>query len=151
TIKKVADDIEAMKFNTAIAAMMALVNDFYANGCSRGDMRTLLLLLSPFAPHMCEELWESMGFAGEAGRMICQMAWPAYDESKTIASTVEMAVQVQGKLRGAISVPVDSGEAAVVEAAKAVDKVARAIEGMEIVKVIHVKNKLVNLIVKPRT
>ncbi len=149
TIKKVADDIEAMKFNTAIAAMMALVNDFYANGCSKGDMRTLLLLLSPFAPHFCEELWESLGFAAQAGRMICQMSWPAYDESKTAASTVEMAVQVQGKLRGTIVVPVDSEEAAVVEAAKAVDKVARALEGMQVVKVIHVKNKLVNLIAKP--
>ena len=149
TIKKVSDDIEAMKFNTAIAAMMALVNDFYANGCSRGDMKTLLLLLSPFAPHMCEELWETMGFAAAEGRMACQMSWPAYDESKTVASSVEMAVQVQGKLRGTINVPADSEEAAVVEAAKAVDKVARAIEGMEIVKVIHVKNKLVNLIVKP--
>ena len=144
-----ADDIEAMKFNTAIAAMMSLVNDFYANGCSRGDMKTLLLLLNPFAPHMCEELWEAMGFAGEAGKMACQMSWPAYDESKTVASTVEMAVQVQGKLRGTVSVPVDSEEAAVVEAAKAAEKVARAIEGMDIVKVIHVKNKLVNLIVKP--
>ncbi len=150
TIKKVSDDIEAMKFNTAIAAMMALVNDFYANGCSKGDMRTLLLLLNPFAPHMCEELWETMGFASaRGGKMACQMSWPVYDESKTAASSVEMAVQVQGKLRGAISVPVDSEEAVVVEAAKAVDKVARAIEGMEIVKVIHVKNKLVNLIVKP--
>ena len=150
TIKKVSDDIEAMKFNTAIAAMMALVNDFYANGCSRGDMRTLLLLLSPFAPHMCEELWETMGFAAAGGgKMACQMSWPVYDESKTAASSVEMAVQVQGKLRGTINVPADSEEAAVVEAAKAVDKVARAIEGMEIVKVIHVKNKLVNLIVKP--
>ena len=77
------------------------------------------------------------------------MAWPAYDESKTVASAVEMAVQVQGKLRGAITVPVDSEEPAVVEAARGVDKVARALEGMEIVKVIHVKNKLVNLIVKP--
>ena len=77
------------------------------------------------------------------------MSWPAYDESKTVASTVEMAVQVQGKLRGTVSVPVDSEEAAVVEAAKAAEKVARAIEGMDIVKVIHVKNKLVNLIVKP--
>ena len=149
TIKKVADDIEAMKFNTAIAAMMALVNDFYANGCSRGDMRTLLLLLSPFAPHFCEELWESLGFAAGTGKMICQMGWPAYDESKTAASTVEMAVQVQGKLRGTIIVPVDSDEAAAVEAAKALDKVARALEGMQVVKVIHVKNKLVNLIAKP--
>ena len=149
TIKKVSDDIEAMKFNTAIAAMMALVNDFYANGCSKGDMKTLLLLLNPFAPHMCEELWEIMGFAAEGGKMACQMSWPVYDERKTAASSVEMAVQVQGKLRGTINVPADSEEAAVVEAAKAVDKVARAIEGMEIVKVIHVKNKLVNLIVKP--
>ncbi len=148
-IKKVADDIEAMKFNTAIAAMMALVNDFYAKGCSKGDMKTLLLLLNPFAPHMCEELWETMGFAAAEGKMACQMSWPVYDESKTIASSVEMAVQVQGKLRGTINVPVDSEETAVVEAARAVDKVARAIEGMEIVKVIHVKNKLVNLIVKP--
>ena len=149
TIKKVADDIEAMKFNTAIAAMMALVNDFYANGCSKGDMRTLLLLLSPFAPHISEELWEMLGFAAETGRMICQMSWPAYDASKTVASTVDMAVQVKGKLRGTVTVPVDSEEAAVVEAARQVDKVARALEGMEIVKVIHVKNKLVNLIVKP--
>ena len=149
TIKKVADDIEAMKFNTAIAAMMALVNDFYANGCSKGDMKTLLLLLNPFAPHMCEELWETMGFAAAEGKMACQMSWPVYDESKTAASSVEMAVQVQGKLKGTVIVPVDSEEAVVVEAAKAVDKVARAIEGMSIVKVIHVKNKLVNLIVKP--
>ena len=81
--------------------------------------------------------------------MACQMSWPVYDESKTVASSVEMAVQVQGKLRGTVSVPVDSEEASVVEAAKAVDKVSRAIKGMEIVKIIHVKNKLVNLIVKP--
>ncbi len=149
TIKKVSDDIEAMKFNTAIAAMMALVNDFYANGCSKGDLRTLLLLLNPFAPHMCEELWEAMGFAAAEGKMACQSAWPAYDESKTAASAVDMAVQVQGKLKGTIHVPVDSEEAVVVDAAKAVDKVAKALEGMEIAKVIHVKNKLVNLIVKP--
>ena len=149
TIRKVADDIEAMKFNTAIAAMMTLVNEFAANGCSRGDMATLVTLLNPFAPHICEELWEMLGQAEKTGRMVCQMPWPAYDESKTAASTVEMAVQVQGKLRGTVIMPVDSGEAAVVEAAKAVEKVARAIEGMDIVKVIHVKNKLINLIVKP--
>ena len=81
--------------------------------------------------------------------MICQMSWPVYDESKTVASTVDMAVQVKGKLRGTVTVPVDSEEAAVVEAARQVDKVARALEGMEIVKVIHVKNKLINLIIKP--
>ena len=149
TIKKVSEDIEAMKFNTAIAALMALVNDFYANGASRGDMKALLLMLSPFAPHLCEEQWEIMGFAKESGKVICAMDWPTYDESKTIASTVEMAVQIQGKLRGTIIVPTDSEEATVVEAAKQVEKVAKALEGMEIVKVIHVKNKLVNLILKP--
>ena len=149
TIKKVSEDIEAMKFNTAIAALMALVNDFYANGASRGDMKALLLMLSPFAPHLCEEQWEVMGFAKESGKVICAMEWPTYDESKTIASAVEMAVQIQGKLRGTINVPTDSDEATVVEAAKQVEKVAKALEGMEIVKVIHVKNKLVNLILKP--
>jgi len=81
--------------------------------------------------------------------VICAMEWPTYDESKTIASSVEMAVQIQGKLRGTINVPTDSDEATVVEAAKQVEKVAKALEGMEIVKVIHVKNKLVNLILKP--
>ena len=148
-IKKVSEDIEAMKFNTAIAALMALVNDFYANGASRGEMKALILMLSPFAPHICEEMWENMGFAAAEGKMACQMAWPVYDESKTVASEVEMAVQIQGKLRGSVKVPMDSDEATVVAAAKAVDKVARQLEGMEIVKVIHVKNKLVNLIVKP--
>ena len=149
TIKKVSEDIEAMKFNTAIAALMALVNDFYANGASRGDMKALLLMLSPFAPHLCEEQWEMMGFAADEGKAISGMAWPVYDESKTIASTVEMAVQIQGKLRGTIIVPTDSEETAVVEAAKQVEKVAKAMEGMEIAKVIHIKNKLVNLILKP--
>ena len=148
-IKKVSEDIEAMKFNTAIATLMALVNDFYANGASRGDMKSLLLMLSPFAPHLCEEQWEIMGFAGAENKMICHMDWPTYDESKTIASSVEMAVQIQGKLRGTIIVPTDSDESAVVEAAKQVEKVAKALDGMEIVKVIHVKNKLVNLILKP--
>ncbi len=148
-IKKVGDDIEAMKFNTAIAAMMSVVNDFYVNGCSKGDLRTLVTLLNPFAPHVCEELWERLGFAAETGKMVCQMPWPVYDESKTVASTVEMAVQVQGKLRGTVNVPVDSEESVVLEAAKALNRVSRAMEGMELVKVIHVKNKLVNLIVKP--
>ncbi len=145
-IKKVSEDIEAMKFNTAIAALMALVNDFYANGASRGDMKALLLMLSPFAPHICEEMWEQMGFAGRVG----QQSWPVYDASKTIASMVEMAVQVGGKLRGTISVAMDSEQEAVVAAALENKKVAKFTEGMEIVKVIHVPNKLVNLIVKPK-
>ena len=150
TIKKVTDDIDTLKMNTAIAALMAMVNEFYANGLSHGDLEALLLMLSPFAPHMVEELWEQKGFAAEhEGRMAMQCDWPVYDESKTVASSVEMAVQVGGKLKGTITVPVDSDQDTVVEAAKANEKVAKAIAGMQIVKVIHVKNKLVNLIVKP--
>ena len=150
TIKKVTDDIDTLKMNTAIAALMAMVNEFYANGVSRGDFEALLLMLSPFAPHMVEELWEQKGFAAKyEGKMAMQCAWPEYDESKTVASSVEMAVQVSGKFKGTIIVPVDSDQDAVVEAAKASEKVAKAIAGMQIVKVIHVKNKLVNLIVKP--
>ena len=150
TIKKVTDDIDTLKMNTAIAALMAMVNEFYSNGLSRGDFEALLLMLSPFAPHMVEELWEQKGFAAKyEGKMAMQCAWPEYDESKTIASTAEMAVQVSGKFKGTIIVPVDSDQDTVVEAAKASEKVAKAIAGMQIVKVIHVKNKLVNLIVKP--
>ena len=150
TIKKVTDDIDTLKMNTAIAALMAMVNEFYANGVSRGDFEALLLMLSPFAPHMVEELWEQKGFAAKHdGKMAMQCDWPVYDESKTVASSVEMAVQVGGKLKGTITVPVDSDQDTVVEAAKANEKVAKAIAGMQIVKVIHVKNKLVNLIVKP--
>ena len=150
TIKKVTDDIDTLKMNTAIAALMAMVNEFYSNGLSRGDFEALLLMLSPFAPHMVEELWEQKGFAAKyEGKMAMQCAWPEYDESKTVASSVEMAVQVSGKFKGTIIVPVDSNQDTVVEAAKASEKVAKAIAGMQIVKVIHVKNKLVNLIVKP--
>ena len=150
TIKKVTDDIDTLKMNTAIAALMAMVNEFYSNGLSRGDFEALLLMLSPFAPHMVEELWEQKGFAAKyEGKMAMQCAWPEYDESKTVASSVEMAVQVSGKFKGTIIVPVDSDQNTVVEAAKASEKVAKAIAGMQIVKVIHVKNKLVNLIVKP--
>ncbi len=150
TIKKVTDDIDTLKMNTAIAALMAMVNELYSNGLSRGDLEALLLMLSPFAPHMVEELWEQKGFAAEhGGRMAMQCDWPIYDESKTVASTAEMAVQVGGKFKGTIIVPVDSDQDTVVEAAKASEKVAKAIAGMQIVKVIHVKNKLVNLIVKP--
>ena len=149
TIKKVTEDIEELKMNTAIAAMMALVNDLSANGCTRGDLRILLLLLSPFAPHIVEELWERLGFAAKTGRMACQEAWPVYDESKLAAKTADMAVQVNGKLKGAVTLPMDSGEEAVVEAALALDKVQKATAGMKIVKTILVKNRLVNLIVKP--
>lgn len=146
-IKKVADDIETMKFNTAIAAMMTLTGDFQKNGCSKGDMKTLLLLLSPFAPHVAEELWEMLGFAGEG--FACQQSWPAYDESKTIASEITMAVQVNGKLRANITVPADADNETVVAAAQADAKVQRFTAGMNLVKSIVVPGRLVNLIVKP--
>ena len=149
TIKKVTQDIDELKMNTAIAAMMAMVNEFYANGCSKGDVEMLCLLLSPFAPHMVEEMWENMGFAAKYGKMAMQMEWPAHDESKTVDSHVEMAVQVNGKLKGTVTVPMDSGESDVVAAAMENEKVKKSVEGMNVVKTILVKNKLVNLIVKP--
>ncbi len=145
-IKKVSEDIEAMKFNTAIAALMALVNDFYANGASRGDMKALLLMLSPFAPHMCEELWEMAGYGGE----VCLQAWPEYDASKTVSATVQMAVQVSGKVKANIIVPADSSDEDIVAAALADPKVAKLAEGMTLVKSIVVKGKLVSLIFKPQ-
>ena len=149
TIKKVTSDIDELKMNTAIAALMAMVNAFYANGLTKGDLSMLMLMLSPFAPHMVEEMWELTGFAAKNGKMAMQMSWPAYDEAKTIDANVEMAVQVNGKLKGTINVPVDSDEQTVMEAVKAVEKVQKAIDGMDIVKTILVKNKLINLIVKP--
>ena len=149
TIKKVTQDIDELKMNTAIAAMMAMVNEFYANGCSKGDVEMLCLLLSPFAPHMVEEMWENMGFAAKYGKMAMQMDWPAHDESKTVDSHVEMAVQVNGKLKGTVTVPMDSAESDVVAAAMENEKVKKSVEGMNVVKTILVKNKLVNLIVKP--
>ena len=148
TIKKVTLDIDELKMNTAISAMMSLVNTLSANGCSKGDMRELLLLLSPFAPHMVEELWERLGFAAASGCMACQAQWPTWDEAKTVDATVEMAVQVCGKLRATIVVPMDSDEATVVSAAMAVEKIAKIAEGKNLLKVIHIKNKLVNLILK---
>ena len=149
TIKKVTEDIESLKMNTAIAAMMTAVNELTANGVTRGDLKILLQLLNPFAPHITEELWESLGFAEKTGKMCCQSDWPVYDESKTVAKTVEMAIQVNGKMKGTVTMPADSEEADVVAAALAVDKVKKATEGMKIMKTILVKNRLVNLIVKP--
>ena len=150
TIKKVTDAIDTLKMNTAIAALMTMVNEFYANGLTRGDFEKLLLMLSPFAPHMVEELWEQLGCAAEYGKMAMQMPWPEYDESKTVAAHTEMAVQVNGKLKGTVTVAMDSEQDTVVEAARQVEKIAKALDGMQIVKVIFVKNKLINLIVKPQ-
>ena len=148
TIKKVTQDIDELKMNTAIAAMMTMVNEFYANGCSKGDVCALCLLLSPFAPHMVEEMWENMGFAAKEGKMAMQMPWPEYDEAKTVDATREMAVQVNGKLKSTITVPSDSEDSVVIDAACADDKVKRLMEGKQLVKTIVVKNKLINLIIK---
>ena len=144
TIKKVSDDIENMKFNTAIAALMTLTNQFYDKGVNRAEFQTLLLLLSPFAPHIVEELWERFGLEG----MACTSSWPAYDESKTIASEVTIAVQVGGKLKATVTVPMNSDQEAVLDVVKAEPKIAKLMEGKNLVKVIHVPNKLMNLILK---
>ena len=146
TIKKVADDIESMKFNTAIAAMMTLVGDFQKNGCSKGDMKTLVTLLSPFAPHVAEELWELLGGTG----FVCQQPWPAYDESKMATDTVQLAVQVNGKVRANIVVPADADNDAIIAAAQADPKVQKFTDGMELVRTVVVMGRLVNLIVKPQ-
>ena len=143
-IKKVSGDIEAMKFNTAIAALMSLVNDFYAKGATRGDYKALLLMLSPFAPHLCEELWELNSYGGQ----VCLQSWPEYDESKTVAVTARMAVQVGGKVKANIVVPADASDEDVVAAALAEPKIAKLAEGMRLVKSIVVKGKLVSLIFK---
>jgi leucyl-tRNA synthetase len=144
TIKKVGDDIENMKFNTAIAALMTLVNDFYDKAPSRGDIKALLTLLSPFAPHIAEELWEIQGYGGFA----CQAPWPFYDESMTVEARCEIAVQIVGKLKTTIMVQNDADDETVVEAAKADEKIKKLIEGREIIRTIVVKNKLINLIVR---
>ncbi len=146
TVKKVSEDIEAMKFNTAIAALMTLVNEFYDKGLNRADYMALLKLMSPFTPHIAEELWEHVGGEG----LCCQQPWPAYDEAKMVDAEKTIAIQVGGKLRSTVVVPADSSDEAVVAAAVAEPKIARLMEGMELVKTIVVKNKLVNLILKPK-
>ena len=146
TIKKVSDDIENMKFNTAIAALMSLTNQFYDKGVNKAEFQTMLQLLSPFAPHMADELWERFGFEG----MACTSRWPVYDESKTVASEVTIAVQVGGKLKTTVTVPTDSEQDAVLAVVTADSKIQKLMEGKDLVKVIHVPNKLMNLILKPK-
>ncbi|MBQ8928425.1 MAG: leucine--tRNA ligase [Oscillospiraceae bacterium] len=145
TVKKVSEDIEALKFNTAIAAMMALVNDIYATGSiNRAEYRTLCLLLNPFAPHLTEEIYEICGFGG----VLNEQTWPTYDESLCQDETVEIAVQVCGKLKARLNIPVGAEQADVLAMAAAEPKVAAAIEGKQMLKQIYVQNKLVNFVVK---
>ena len=145
TIKKVSSDIEEMKFNTAIATLMTLVNDIYDCGSlTKDEMLTFVKLLSPFAPHIAEEIWETLG-----GEGFCSLAkWPEYDEAKTIDSTVEVALQVNGKLKGTIMLPLNCSKDDAIAAAKADEKIKAAIEGKTIVKEIAVPNRIVNIVVK---
>ena len=143
-IKKVGTDIDNLKFNTAIATLMALVNDFYIISPNRAEIKVMLTLLSPFAPHIAEELWELQGFDGYAA----DQPWPEYDEGKTLDAFIEMAVQVMGKLRSTITVSLDADDETVISAAISDEKTARNIEGKEVVRTIIVKNKLINLIVR---
>jgi leucyl-tRNA synthetase len=147
TIKKVGEDIEGLKFNTAIAALMALTNELNEKGVNKADMKALLCLLSPFAPHIAEEIWENLGFKGLA----CRQSWPSYDEAKTIDAEIEMAVQINGKLKATVLVPTDSEEEEVMARLKENQKVARQLDEMQLVKTILVKNKLINLILKPKS
>ena len=145
-IQKVSSDIDEMKFNTAIAQLMSLVNQFYAKKPTRGDIRVLLQLLSPFAPHICEELWQIQGFEGLAS----EAEWPEHDEAKMVDTEKTIAVQINGKLRSTVVVPADSSVEVVSAAALADKKIAGYVEGMEIVKTINVPNKLINFILKPK-
>ena len=146
TIKKVGEDIENLKFNTAIAALMSLMNEIYDTGSiTKEELRLFALLLDPFAPHVVDELWEAVGYGNG---MACQQAWPAYDEAKCRDNTVEIAVQVNGKVRARIQVAADSAKEDILAAAKAEEKIAAELNGKQIVKEICVPGKLVNIVVK---
>lgn len=142
TIKKVTEDIDNLKCNTAIAAMMTLVNEMASKGVNKAELKTLTILLNPFAPHVTEEMWEVMNFGGA----VHDASWPEYDEEKTKESTVEIALQIMGKVRSRITVPVDISKDEAIALAKADEKIAAAIEGKKIKKEIYVPGKLVNIV-----
>ena len=142
TIKKVTEDIDNLKCNTAIAGMMTLVNEMAAKGVNKAELRTLTILLNPFAPHITEEMWQVMNFGG----MVHEASWPEYDEEKTKESTVEIALQIMGKVRSRITVPVDISKEEAIALAKADEKIAAAIDGKTIKKEIYVPGKLVNIV-----
>ncbi len=145
TIKKVTNDIESLKFNTAVAALMTLVNKILDKGSiTKKEFEILLILLNPFAPHMTEELYETV----IGGGYLHDCKWPEYDEAKCVEDSVEIAIQVNGKLKSRITLPVDMPESEALAAAKSDEKISAAIAGMAIVKEIYVKNKLINIVVK---
>ena len=142
TIKKVTYDIDNLKANTAIAAMMSLVNELSSKGCNKAELKTLTILLNPFAPHVTEEMWDVMGFGG----MVNQAKWPTYDEAKTQENDVEIVIQIMGKVRAKITVPVDMAKDDVLATAKAEPKIAELLDGKEIKKEVYVPGKLVNFV-----
>jgi len=143
TIKKVSNDIEEMKFNTAIAALMTLVNEFYkVKRVTKGEYKTFLELLYPFSPHISEELYERLGY----GTTIAETTWPVYDEAKTIDNIIEIPVQINGKLKAVVEIELDSSEDAVKTLVH--KKIADLLEGKNVVKEIYVKNKVYNIVVK---
>ena len=143
TIKKVSEDIEAMKFNTAIAAVMTLLNQVYDKGSvTKAELRDLLLIVNPFAPHVTEEIWQNMNFGG----MLNEAAWPTFDEAKTVDDTVEIVLQVMGKVRSRMVIPVDMAKDEVIALAKQDEKIAELIDGKSIKKEIYVPGKLVNIV-----
>jgi len=144
TIRKVGEDADSLKANTAIAALMAMLNDFTEKGVNMAEYKTMLALLNPFAPHITEELWEHIGGKG----LLSISEWPEYDESKTIEETVEIAVQVNGKLKTTVKLPVDSDRQLLIDAALGEEKVQRAIAGKQMIKQIVVPGRIVNLVVK---
>ncbi len=146
TVKKVSEDIETLKYNTAIAALMTLLNAIYTKGAiNKAELKTFLLLANPFAPHVTEELWETCGF----GTMLASEGlWPAYDEAKCVDETVEIVVQINGKVRAKLKVPADIESADAIAMAKENDKIASEIAGKTIVKELYIKGRLVNIVVK---
>lgn len=146
TVKKVSEDIEQMKYNTAIAALMTLLNKIYENGkINRAELKTLIILVNPFAPHVTEEMWANCGY----GEMLAKDAkWPSFDEAKCIDSTVEIVVQINGKIRARLSVPTDIESDKAIALAKKDEGIAAALEGKNIIKEIYVKGKLVNIVAK---
>lgn len=144
TIKKVGEDIENLKNNTAIAALMSLVNQYYDKGVNRAEYETLLKLANPFAPHVTEELWQMLGH----DTVLSLESWPVFDESKTVESSIEIGVQVNGKLKSTVKLPMDCEQQLAIDTALADEKVKNAVAGKNIVKTIVVKNKIINLVVK---
>ena len=144
TIKKVGEDADNLKANTAIAALMTMLNAFYDKGVNQAEYKTFLTLLNPFAPHITEELWQQLGGEG----LLSVAPWPVYDEAKTVEETVEIAVQVNGKLKCTIKLPADCDKQVAIDTALAEEKVQHAVEGKQMVKQIVVPGKIVNLVVK---